>query len=143
MAYQSDKPIPLSHGFRLRNGQLIGPHDTVATKGTKTKSALSADPHHDHHQHVATGAHVGGGTDWVKPRGPAQQLGAHTHSGMLHVHKPGVVAQTDMSRPMIAKATCFSMATRRDSNRNRATVSGSSTEMSCEIIKGSRRGKSS
>lgn len=102
MAYQSNKPIPLAKGHKLRNGQIIGSHPTIATKSSRTKSALSADPHHDAHQHVATGAHVGGGKDWITPRGPAKQLGAPTHDGMIHVHKPGVTAQgiskTDMGR---------------------------------------------
>jgi hypothetical protein len=43
MAYQSKKGIPLAHGQHLRNGQIIGPALTIATKSTKAKPAVARD----------------------------------------------------------------------------------------------------
>jgi hypothetical protein len=45
MAYQSKKGIPLAHRQYLRNGQIIGSAETIATKSTRSKDgAVSTHP---------------------------------------------------------------------------------------------------
>lgn len=44
MAHQkSDKGIPLKSGMYLRNGQMIGTADTIATASTKSKTAVARE----------------------------------------------------------------------------------------------------
>jgi hypothetical protein len=99
MAYQH-KPIPLAKGFKLRNGQLIGPpgSPTIANKTTKAKNVGPVPVHDGMGHHTATSR----GADVTTPHGPAKTGAVYTHDGMTHVHAPGVIAQgfskTEMQR---------------------------------------------